>query len=169
MKNRQGSMPRWGQFISKPKRGARRIRLIVSTFFFLFLQTSAHTIFETDCIPCDLKAFMVGADRGGAAGKVDNFCCCCDRHKDTRANIIFSKDNIQEEFSHKDWAALQTKWTQTPNLAFFSPIHNEITDHVGVRRKTNKNQQKPTKTNKNQQKQTKTNKNNNNDDEFFNE
>jgi len=48
---------------------------------------------------------MVAADRGGAAGKVDNFCCVCEKHKDVRGNIIFTDpiSGEQTEYSHEEW------------------------------------------------------------------
>ena len=79
---------------------------------------------------------MVALDRGGAAGKVEDFCCVCDRSNKTRGNIIFQKDGETREFGHsaEDYISLKEAWAENPNLLFFQPekSNTEFTDRVGV-------------------------------------
>jgi hypothetical protein len=48
---------------------------------------------------------MVALDRGGAAGKTPNFCCCCDKNNETRGNVIFDNGEEVVEFGINDYAA----------------------------------------------------------------
>jgi len=76
---------------------------------------------------------MVGLDRGGAAGKVEDFCCFYDRNNKTRGTIIFSKDGNTVEFSHSDYQQLKTTWLRNKDLDLFKPDkpNVELSDWVG--------------------------------------
>jgi len=52
---------------------------------------------------------MVALDRGGAAGKTPNFCCCCDKNNETRGNVIFDNGEEVIEFWDQRLRSAQAK------------------------------------------------------------
>jgi hypothetical protein len=76
---------------------------------------------------------MVALDRGGAAGKTPNFCCCCDKNNETRGNVIFDNGEEVIEFGINDYAQLKQKFEKFPNLNYFKPdkSNTEFTNWVG--------------------------------------
>jgi len=76
---------------------------------------------------------IVALDRGGAAGKTPNFCCCCDKNNETRGNVIFDNGEEVIEFGINDYAQLKQKFEKFPNLNYFKPdkSNTEFTNWVG--------------------------------------
>ena len=74
----------------------------------------------------DMKAMMMALDRGGAAGKVENFCCVCPCTKGSRATLMVQTSN--GKFVSLGFEEAWEHYNKYKNLDAFVPKRFEVDD-----------------------------------------